>query len=61
VKSAFKTPASKVPLPERTHDLLEHVPNKLPGFFDKDMLQLFEIELRLIDQLFHLIGTHSRA
>ena len=26
--------------------VLEHVPEKLPGFFDQDMLQLLEFELR---------------
>ncbi len=30
---------------------LEHVPKKLLDFFDKDMLQLFEIERVLIDQM----------
>jgi hypothetical protein len=30
---------------------LEHVPKKLPDFFDQDMLQLFDFERVLIDQM----------
>jgi hypothetical protein len=30
---------------------LEHVPKKLHDFFDKDMLQLFEMERFLFDHL----------
>jgi hypothetical protein len=39
----------------------EHVPKKLLDFFDQDMLQLFDFERVLIDQMIPLIETHSRA
>jgi hypothetical protein len=35
----------------RQPNVLEHVPEKLTGFFESDMLQLFESELFLIDQV----------
>ncbi|MGO8847072.1 MAG: hypothetical protein ACLQFI_17425 [Methylocella sp.] len=37
-------------LPERRHGL-EHVPEKLTGFFDQNMLQLLESERFLYDQM----------
>jgi hypothetical protein len=34
---------------------------KLTGFFDKDMLQLFEFELLLFDHVFHVIWKRSNG
>jgi hypothetical protein len=36
---------------KRLQHSLEHVPKKLCDFFDQDVLQLFDFELRLIDQM----------
>ena len=33
------------------YQILEHVPKKLLAFFDQDMLQLFDFERVLIDQM----------
>ena len=38
---------------------LEHVPKKLRDFFDKDMLQLFEIERFLFDHVIPRVGKRS--
>ena len=36
--------------------VLEHVPRKLPGFFDHEMRQLFEFERVLVDQMIPFYG-----
>jgi len=39
---------------KRSASALEHVPKKLLDFFDSDMLQLFDFERDLIDQMIPL-------
>ena len=46
------------PAVARRIDALEHVPKKLLGFFDEDMLQLFEFERFLFD---HVIPRDREA
>jgi hypothetical protein len=36
--------------------VLEHVPRKLPGFFDHEMRQLFDFDGVLVDQMFPFYG-----